>query len=206
MKHRHINQAYPLSFYPDVLWQRLLAPLGWPRAVRLWKNCCVLQWLPTRLGVWPGIKGISCRNPGASLHLKPQEDSEKIPGVAAKVKHGKQRTDYSVLGFMGSFSSGFFFCTHSLCPRSPLYHLVTEANTSTQTLGVLNMSSSFSSLFYRKEFSERHAGNEEHPSIRGLNTAFACIQEFVLFFFSILDVRAIVICKARTKLFFFSFP
>lgn len=33
MKHRHTNQAYPLSFYPDVLWQRLLAPLGWPRAV-----------------------------------------------------------------------------------------------------------------------------------------------------------------------------
>lgn len=33
MKHRHTNHAYPLSFYPDVLCQKLLALLGRPRAV-----------------------------------------------------------------------------------------------------------------------------------------------------------------------------
>lgn len=55
----------------------LWAGQGLSATHRLWKNSCVLQWLPRRLGGWPGIKGISCRNPGASLHLKPQEDSGK---------------------------------------------------------------------------------------------------------------------------------
>ena len=49
----------------------------------LWKNCHVLQLLPGRLGGWPEIKGISCRNPGASPHLVPQESPEKIPDATA---------------------------------------------------------------------------------------------------------------------------
>lgn len=32
MKRRHPNQAQSVSFYPDVLWRRLRAPRGWPRA------------------------------------------------------------------------------------------------------------------------------------------------------------------------------
>lgn len=192
-----------------MLWQSLLAPLGWPRAVchlqALEKLLCAVA-LPRRLGGWPGIKGVSCRNPGASLHLKPQEDSgKKFPGAAAKVKQGKQRTDYSVFGVMGTFSPASFFCTHSLCPRPPWYHLVTELNTGNQTLGVTNLSSSFSSLFYRQEFSERHVRNEEHIPIWGLNTTFPWIQEFVPFFFCILDIRTIVICKAR-EYYYSSFP
>lgn len=43
----------------------------------LWKNCCVLQLLPRRLGGWPETKGISCRNPGASPHLGHKKSPEK---------------------------------------------------------------------------------------------------------------------------------
>lgn len=209
MKHRHTNQAYSLSFLARCALAETSCSSG------LAKGCLPLTGF--------GKTVVCCSAPQETERMARNRRSllqesrsqptpetsgrlrKKIPSAAAKVKQGKQRTDYSVLGFMGTFSPASFLCAHSLCPRPPWYHLVTEANTGNQTLGVINLLSSFSSLFYRQEFSERHVRNEEHIPVWGLNTTFPWIQEFVLFFFCILDIRTIVICKAR-EYYYSSFP
>jgi len=85
MKHRHPNQAYSLSFYPDVLQQRLRAPLGWPRAVcrshaleKLW--CAAAA--PQETGRMPRNKSpAGIQEPAHTWDLRKAQ--KKIPDAAA---------------------------------------------------------------------------------------------------------------------------
>lgn len=78
MKCRHPNQAYSLSFYPDVLRWRLPAPPGWPRAVC---HSHALEKL-SRAAAAPWETGRMARN---KRNLLQESRSQPTPGTPGKL-------------------------------------------------------------------------------------------------------------------------